>query len=42
MHERPDGYSIIISRIVSVPINIPINIPYDFWNNDSKRGKWLI
>jgi hypothetical protein len=39
-HERPDGYSISISRIVSVPINIPINILYDFWNNDSKRGKW--
>lgn len=41
-HERSDGYSISISRIVSVPINIPINILYDFWNNDSKRGKWLI
>ena len=35
-HERPDGYSISISRVVSVPINIL----YDFWNNDGKRGKW--
>lgn len=37
-HERPDGYSISISKIVSVPINVL----YEFWNDDSKGGKWLI
>jgi hypothetical protein len=37
-HERPDGYSISISKVVSVPINVL----YEFWNDDSKRGKWLI
>ena len=40
LHEKYQTSSISISRIVSVPINIPINILYDFWNNDSKRGKW--
>jgi hypothetical protein len=37
-HERPDGYSISVSKVVSVPINIL----YNFWNDDNKRNQWFL
>ena len=37
-HQRPEGYSIRISKVVLVSINIL----YGFWNDDGKRDKWVV
>jgi len=36
-HERPDGYSISVSKVVSVPVNILFNL----WNDDNRLNQWL-
>jgi hypothetical protein len=37
-HERPDGYSISVSKVVPFPINILFN----FWNDDNRLSQWLV
>ena len=37
-YERPDGCSISVTKVVS----IPINILYSFWNDDHKLSRWLV
>lgn len=37
-HERPDGYSISVSKVVPVPINILFN----FWNDNNRLNQWLV
>lgn len=37
-HERPDGYSISVSKVVPFPINILFNI----WNDDNRLDRWLV
>jgi len=36
-HERPDGYSISVSKVVSVPVNVLFNL----WNDDNRLNQWL-
>ena len=37
-HERPDGYSISVSKVVPFPIIILFN----FWNDDNRLSQWLV